>query len=198
MHMNTKITFIGSNSLHNYGIFLLTSAYAFETGRLLDTCDVNSNAKIQRLLSHGHSLVVFCPPCTGAVTTWLQALLTLCDMRIKHLVIYLDKNQSERERLISSLLSCKISLVYNDETIQNAQRIIRTRNMEGNIPCRKSCVQYKRLSVRERCVLTGYLSGIKVNEIALTLGLSPKTIYSYYHKCMKKIGVSKIRDLIML
>lgn len=199
--MHDKVTFIGRRSLHNYGVYLLAGAYAFEKGRLLNVCDIDKQNKIRgivRVRKSCHGLVIFCPPNSQDLASWLLIFLQLCDLQINHLVIFLEDKQRIREDLISRLFSCRISVIYDNDTVRNTQGAILTENGEGHFNRRQSGYGDEKLSVRERSVLKGYLLGLKAHEIAKTLGLSPKTIYNYYHNCMEKMGVRNIRKLSRL
>lgn len=199
--MDGQVTFIGRQSLHNYGIYLLAGAYAFEKGKLLNVCNIDKQNKVRgivRVRSSSHGLVIFCPPNSRDIGSWLLTFLQLCDLQIKHLVIYLEEKQRTREYLISRLFSCQVSVVYDNDTVTNTQIAILTENSERSYNRPQSGLREVRLSVRERAVLKGYLLGLKAHEIAHALGLSPKTIYSYYHNCMEKMGVRNIRKLARL
>lgn len=197
--MGEKITFIGRRCLHNYGVYLLAVSYAFEKGTLLNICDIDKQNKICGIAGvrkSSHGLVIFCPPHSRDVASWLLTFLQLCDVRIKHLVIFLEDKQRNRENIILKLFSCCVSVIYDNGTVRNTQGAILTLDGEAHYNRRRSGYREDKLSLRERSVLKGYLLGVKVHDIAFDLGLSPKTIYLYYGNCMKKFGVRNIRKLV--
>lgn len=195
--MDGNVTFIGSASLQNYGLYQLTLTNASSIGKQLNVYDISLLDLPWNVSKRCHSLVVFCPPFTQDVALWLRTLLLLCDMRIKNLIIFLDKTQHKREFLIKILFSCNVYITYDHDSIDHIQQKLSIKNSEQGSEYQEVSAGHGRLSSIERSVLRGYLAGGKVADIAMSLGLSQKNTYAFYRKCMDKIGVRNIRALLI-
>jgi DNA-binding NarL/FixJ family response regulator len=125
------------------------------------------------------------------------------DTHIVALSMYIDSHYQERMRQAGALayvlkneaiddLVGAIRAVLRGESFTSAAVVRR----ESVVAVRSAQIDSEELSEREREVLRLLAEGLRTKEIAVALGISPKTVETYRSRLMQKLGIDNVSGLV--
>jgi DNA-binding NarL/FixJ family response regulator len=125
------------------------------------------------------------------------------DTHIVALSMYADAHYQERMRQAGALayvlkneaiddLIGAIRAVLRGESFTSAAVVRR----ESVVAVRSAQIDSEELSEREREVLRLLAEGLRTKEIAVALGISPKTVETYRSRLMQKLGIDNVSGLV--
>jgi DNA-binding NarL/FixJ family response regulator len=125
------------------------------------------------------------------------------DTHIVALSMYTDAHYQERMRQAGALayvlkneaiddLIGAIRAVLRGESFTSAAVVRR----ESVVAVRSAQIDSEELSQREREVLRLLAEGLRTKEIAVALGISPKTVETYRSRLMQKLGIDNVSGLV--